>query len=422
MPIFNGTHIDVPLVDVVDGDTIRVALPAPYGNESIRILCLDTEEKPGSGGSKPKTPWGQKATERAQQFFQIGQDVTLEFPGTESVEICLRKYRGNFNRVLAFVYFGEQDFQETMIQEGYSPYFNKYGHATFEDNHHRYRIAERQAQMANIGVWNQLAVNGGVLRDYPNLTSWWNGRAALIDDYRQQLAVGKLIYNTRLDYQVLEEKAQQAKIVTIFTEVSRLNRINNDSIGLVDIGSQAQPFTLFLPNLQSEQGQKLYQLLVNRYIGSETSPRRSYLYVTGELSMFNGKPQMIVSDTQQITDFFPQTTIVQPIPDASSDVRIISALPNPIGQDTGKEVVVLRNQSTVAQSLNQWLLVDKAGNEMPLGDVTVQPGMAEEITLLGKLVLNNNGDEIILYDQSHTEMDRVSYTKAQVEIGQPIFF
>ena len=96
MPDFNGTHFDVPLVKVEDGDTIKVQLPG--GEENVRVLCLDTEEKPGSSGSKPKTPFGLQATERAEQFFAGASQVTLEFPGTESIEICLKKYRGNFGR------------------------------------------------------------------------------------------------------------------------------------------------------------------------------------------------------------------------------------------------------------------------------------------------------------------------------------
>lgn len=84
MNTFSGTHVEVPLLEVIDGDTIKVELPGD-AIENIRILCLDTEEKPGSGGSKPKTPWGQKAIERAETFFAGAETVTLEFPGTESI-------------------------------------------------------------------------------------------------------------------------------------------------------------------------------------------------------------------------------------------------------------------------------------------------------------------------------------------------
>lgn len=426
MSDFNGTHINVPLDSVVDGDTIKVELPNPHGIQSIRILCLDTEEKPGSGGSKPKTPWGQKATERAERFFQGAQQVTLEFPGTESAEVCLQKYRGNFNRVLAYVYVGEQDFQEVMVREGFSPYFTKYGNANFDDNHHRYRCAEREAQMANIGVWNQILVNGEERRNYASLSTWWNLRAMLIDQYRAHLAAGKTIYNTRLDYQLIKQKAQESKTVTLFTEVRRLATINNDSIGFVDIGSEAQPFTLFLPNLNMPEGQKIANLLRLRYISDGTDddhPRRSYLYVTGALSIFNDNPQMVISSIDQMTDIFKEDGDDQnPNPTPVADIAIVGLLPNPAGPDAGRETVTLKNNVNVAQSLEGWVLKDAADNHMVLGPTTLGPGATDEFTVQGQLSLNNSGDEITLLDKDGNQKSQVAYTASQVVSGQPIFF
>lgn len=421
MPTFHGTTLSVPLVSVVDGDTIKVTLPEPFGVENIRILCLDTEEKPGSGGTKPKTPWGQAASNRAEQFFAGAAAVTLEFPGDEPVEICLRKYRGNFDRVLAFVYLGEMDFQEAMIREGFSPYFTKYGHADFAANHTRYRLAEREAQMAPRGVWDQETVNGSKRRDYPVLTTWWNLRAALIDRYRQHRTAGKPILNTRLDYAAIEEKAAVGRTVTLFTEVSRLSLINNGSLGFVDIGSQAQPFTLFLPEVSTADGQRLVNLLLQRYLAAGTDgsePRRSYLYATGKLSLFQGKPQMRVTRPEQFTDDFPTTTA----PGDGAAVRIVAALPDPIGGDSGSETVTLRNSGPAAVALEGWALADAAGNAMSLGPVRIAAGASEEVTVAGALSLNNGGDELILRDAGGTEVHRVAYTSGQVNTGQPVFF
>ncbi len=420
MPDFKGTHLDVPLVKVVDGDTIKVELSD--GPENIRVLALDTEEKPGSGGSKPKTPFGLKATERAEKFFEGALQVTLEFPGTESIEVCLQKYRGNFGRPLAFMYLGEQDFQQTMIAEGFSPYFDKYGNANFAANHQRYRQAEQQAQMANIGVWNQILVNGEERRNYASLSTWWTLRAIIIDQYRAHKAQGKPIFNTRLDHALITQKAQEGKTVTLFTEVSRLKTINNNSIGFVDIGSQAQPFTLFLPGLNTAPGEDVMNLLGIRYIadGSDSDhPRRSYLYVTGQLSIFNGEPQMVVSNVDQIADDFPGGPVST---DTISEVKIVTILPNPAGVDAGHETVTLKNNSDVAQSLQDWILRDAADHTMSLGPVTLAPGASEEVTATGNLSLNNNGDEITLLDADGNERSKVVYTAGQVVTGQPIFF
>ena len=101
--MFRGTTVEATVSRVVDGDTIRVFIADSSDDESLRILALDTEET-NAGSSKPITPWGQKAKERAESFFAEGDLVTLEFPGTEDLEVCLPKYRGNFGRLLVFVY------------------------------------------------------------------------------------------------------------------------------------------------------------------------------------------------------------------------------------------------------------------------------------------------------------------------------
>lgn len=426
MNSFSGTHIDVPFVRAVDGDTIKVELPGEKV-ENIRILCLDTEEKPGSSGDKPKTPWGEQASKRAVNFFEGAQTVTLEFPGNETPEVCLQKYRGNFGRVLAFVYRDGVDFQEVMIRGGYSPYFTKYGFAQFKINHQRYAQAEREAQMAHIGVWNQLEVNGEVSRDYPRLSTWWNLRGLLIDAYRAHLASGKVIYNTRLDYSTIVEKAQQGKTATLFTEVSSLRTIHNGSIGLIDIGSVTQRFTLFLPTLDTPEGIKIKNLLEQRYISSgedDSEPRRSYLYVTGELSLFRDDPQMVVTQLAQIADDFPSSTAGTP-PIVETDdqgAKIVAVLPNPADAQAGKETVTIKNRGTHALLLTGWALVDRAENRMTLADITVAAGQAEEITLSGTLRLNNDGDDLTLLDAKGSKVDQIRYTASDVVVGQPIFF
>lgn len=422
MTQFSGTHINVPFNKVVDGDTIKVELPNG-GVESIRILCLDTEEKPGSGGSKPKTPWGEAATVRAIEFFTGASEVTLEFPGNESVETCLQKYRGNYGRVLAFVYRDGIDFQETMIREGFSAYFSKYGYASFDANHNRYQNAERLAQMDHLGVWNQQLVNGQVRRDYPLLSIWWTLRGNTVQTYRSHLAGGKPIYNTRLDYREIVAKAEQGLTVTLFTEVRNMRTIHNGATAFIDIGSQTQRFTLFLPGLNSQEGQKIKNLLEQRYIttGDDSNqPRRSYLYVTGQLSLYNNDPQMVVTHVDQITDGFPEAPS-SPAPVAVSP-RIVAILANPAGHDAGNETVTLKNPSTSELPLQGWKLTDRSGNTMPLDEITLATGSVQEVTVKGALSLNNTGDDVILSDQDNAEVDRISYTSDQAVSGQPIFF
>jgi Micrococcal nuclease (thermonuclease) homologs len=62
-----GTVINnLKLIKVIDGDTIKVLLENEQ--ESIRFVCLDTEESQ-HGGDKPVTNAGILASKWAQNYF-----------------------------------------------------------------------------------------------------------------------------------------------------------------------------------------------------------------------------------------------------------------------------------------------------------------------------------------------------------------
>lgn len=300
----DGTTINARVSRVVDGDTIRVVFPGQEEDESLRLLSLDTEES-FVGGSKPVTPFGRKAKERAEAFFQPDDQVTLEFPGHEDVDTCLRRYRGNFGRLLVFVHKAGVDFQETMIREGFSPYFVKYGNAPFADHHRRYQQAEREAQGKHIGVWDQINVNGSEIRNYAALGTWWKLRASIIDEYRRIKPEHADLFDSRLDFDTIVEKANAGAGAIVFSELRSMQRVGQQS-ALIRIGSVRQPFSLFLPDVESDLGQEVVQLLASRYLpGDADHPRRSYAYVTGELTMFRDNPEIVVASASQITDDMP---------------------------------------------------------------------------------------------------------------------
>lgn len=302
--MIRGTKIEVKVNRVVDGDTVRVFLPGVEKDESLRLLAIDTEES-NVGSNKTITPWGDKAKERAEAFFKPNDTVTIEFPGNEDIGACLKRYRGNFGRLLVFLHKDGVDFQETMIAEGYSPYFVKYGNAIFPDKHQRYVRAERQAQQKNIGIWDQIAVNQAEIQNYAALGTWWQLRARIIDEYRRIKPLHANLLNSRLDFPILIEKAKKQEEVTIFTELRSIRRISKHS-GLIKIGSVQQPFSLFLPDLDSEIGRETVALLNSRYISQENDyPRRSYAYVTGQLRLFKEAPQISILSPEQITDEIP---------------------------------------------------------------------------------------------------------------------
>ncbi|WP_435158773.1 thermonuclease family protein [Haladaptatus sp. DFWS20] len=303
-----GTTLEVDVVEVIDGDTIKIHLNGE--EENLRILALDTEESQ-DGLNKPHTPLGDEAKNEVQSFIEAGSTITIEFPGSETLETCLERYRGNFGRPLVYVHKDGEDFQERMIRKGYSPYFTKYGYANFEEYHRRYKEAERQAQADNIGVWNQLEANGQVMRDYSTLCTWWELRAEVVETYRKakQEEVENLL-DSRLDYHELTNMVGQEAIV--FTELRSYRRTHGGEHAIVTIGSESQPFKLFIRNaFASEVGQRILSLLEKRYVPSGSdgrtveSPRRSYAYIAGEIELYpeeTGEPEIEVTSINQIMD------------------------------------------------------------------------------------------------------------------------
>jgi micrococcal nuclease len=303
MTELHGTTVDTSIDRVVDGDTVAVTIDGRQ--EKLRLSNLDTEES-NHGSDKPVTPWGKKAKERATQLLPPGTAVTLEFAGTEPLEDCLRRYRDNFGRLLVWLYHDDQDFQERMIGEGYSPYFSKYGYADFDSHHDRYLAAERTAQTAHVGVWDQVGVNGSEQRNYALLGVWWTLRAELITAYRGFRAGQPRLLNSRRDYADLEELAGRREEATVFTELRTYTPIGQNK-AIVDIGSKAQPFKLFLPDVEGEEGQRLLRLLDGRYIPKDDHHvRRSYGYVRGRLQLFRDEPEVVVTSAHQITDAPPR--------------------------------------------------------------------------------------------------------------------
>jgi micrococcal nuclease len=284
---------------VVDGDGVAVTLN--HREEKLRLSNLDTEES-SHGSDKPVTPWGTKTKADVIDMLHPGAPVTLEFPGSESLEVCLERYRDNFGRLLVWLYSGDQDFQELLISQGYSPYFTKYGYAGLPRNHARYVAAERAAQIAKAGIWNQAVVNGSEQRNYPLLGVWWTLRAELIDNYRARRKARPDLPNSRLDYARLHQLANQEEEATVFTELRTYTQVGQNK-AVVEIGSKAQPFKLLLPNIEAQAGQEILRLLDQRYISrSPDRVRRSYAYVQGPLKLFNDEPELVVTSADQVAD------------------------------------------------------------------------------------------------------------------------
>lgn len=99
-----------------------------------------------------------------------------------------------------------------------------------------------------------------------------------------------------------------------------------------------------------------------------------------------------------------------PSPTPQSPVYLERALINPSGADQGREIVVLANLATTAQTLTRWRLVDKNARTTPI-NATLGPGQSVLITLDGNGVqLGNQGGNLILQDDHNVQVDVVTYT------------
>lgn len=186
----------VEVARVVDGDTIHVQYEGKL--EKLRLLCVDTEEKLGSGASsptKPQTVFGEECALWAVDFFgKLGKDghpakVGLLFPpGRE-------KHRDPYGRLLCHVILPDgTDYNLLLVKLGKSPYFSKYGYS--EIAHDAFVAAQAEARAKKIGIWdpktNAPKTPGApsAARPYDKLLPWWDLRAEAVRTYTDALAKG----------------------------------------------------------------------------------------------------------------------------------------------------------------------------------------------------------------------------------------
>ncbi|NTV84311.1 MAG: lamin tail domain-containing protein [Bacteroidales bacterium] len=101
-------------------------------------------------------------------------------------------------------------------------------------------------------------------------------------------------------------------------------------------------------------------------------------------------------------------------------VRIISALVDPAGVDTGKENISILNTNTTNIDLAGWAF-DVKGKKQALS-VALAGGEARTIKLTGSVKLANNGATISLLNAQQEIVHTVSYQKKQVKKGVIIQF
>lgn len=134
--------INVKVLEVVDGDTIKVELSSK--KETIRLLLIDTPETkhPRLG----KQPFGEEASEFAKKVMPINSEVFLEFDVSGMS-------RDKYGRLLAYVWLDEKKlYNEEVIGKGLARVAYVYPPNTkYVD---RLNEVQEKAQKEGLGIWS----------------------------------------------------------------------------------------------------------------------------------------------------------------------------------------------------------------------------------------------------------------------------
>jgi micrococcal nuclease len=132
-----ASGIVVPVVDVVDGDTIEVLIDGV--EEDVRYIGVDTPEVDPSIGVEC---FGSQASE-ANGRLVAGERVRLVFDDER---------RDRYGRLLAYVYVGERFINEELVRRGYATTLAIAPNTDFAG---RFDRLEQAAGNAGRGLWGE---------------------------------------------------------------------------------------------------------------------------------------------------------------------------------------------------------------------------------------------------------------------------
>jgi len=142
------------VIRVVDGDTIVIKYNGKY--EKVRFLCVNTPESVHPD-KKQNIPMGKVASKYTQKKL-TGKYVDLEFESW---------LRGNYGRLLAYVFVDGKNINLDLVRQGLSPYYTKYGKSQKYDA--EFRAAEKQARKEKLNIWGDPELT----KKYLKLKSKW---------------------------------------------------------------------------------------------------------------------------------------------------------------------------------------------------------------------------------------------------------
>ncbi|WP_224449165.1 lamin tail domain-containing protein [Haloprofundus salilacus] len=155
-----GPNRTATVVDVVDGDTIKIAYPNGT-RDTARLLGVDTPETYGesdpadfegvpdtAAGRACLNDHGERASDYATEAL-LDREVTLRFDANEP-------RRGYYDRLLVYVVVDGVDLNYGLVAEGYARVYDSQFTAR-----ERYYDAESSAQRVQRGLWECATDDGG---------------------------------------------------------------------------------------------------------------------------------------------------------------------------------------------------------------------------------------------------------------------
>ncbi len=131
-------RIPVQVLDVVDGDTIKVEVDGK--SETVRFLLVDTPESVHP--NKPVQPFSKEASKYTEELLS-GSDVELELGIGE---------RDKYGRLLAYVYADGKSVQKSLLEKGLARVAYVFEPNTkYVDD---YEKIQKQAQKEGVGIWS----------------------------------------------------------------------------------------------------------------------------------------------------------------------------------------------------------------------------------------------------------------------------
>ena len=139
---------EAEVVRVVDGDTVIVKTDEG-AEERVRLLLIDTPESVHP--TEPEQLFGKESSEYAKEVLKEGDVIKLEIGKPE---------RDRYDRLLAYIWIDDVNFNQLMIEKGYARVGYVYEPNTKYLN--EFEKAEREAKDERKNIWS---IDGYVTED-----------------------------------------------------------------------------------------------------------------------------------------------------------------------------------------------------------------------------------------------------------------